>query len=102
MSSLQVCLEGSKAEGEVGAMLPCLSNAKQPNIRHTCMKRPSGHRVDVRRHRQCRREGRICSHLRGLVLMEMSAALRREWTWNESRAVGDSPSSLWGTRMPEA
>ena len=115
--TLQVCLEGSKAEGEVGAMLLCMSNTKIQNVRHTRMEGPSGPRVDVRRYgraggkvgpkvdvrryRQCRREGRIGSHLRAGVLMEMSTAVWREWTRNESRAVGDRPSSLWSTRMPE-
>ena len=90
-----MCLEESKAEGEVGAMLLCLSNAKKTNVRHTRMEGPSGPRVDIRRHRQCRGEGRIGSHLRGGVLMDMTTTLMREWTWNESRAVGDSPSYLW-------
>ena len=32
--------------------------------------------------------------LRGWVLIEISTALRREWTWNESRAEGESPQFL--------
>ena len=58
MSPLLVCLEGSKAEDEFGAMLLCRSNAKKPNIRHTNMEGPSGHRMELRMHmqRQCRRK----------------------------------------------
>ena len=80
MSPLQVCLEGLKVDADAVVKLLCLSNVKTLSVRHTCMEAPSGPRLEVRRQRQWRRGGRMGKHLRGGVLMEMSAALNTTLT----------------------